>query len=96
MRNIVDVINQLKDVIPSSFHYYLNEILNIACYHAPEQEREDWHKLYEVLIEHIIGFDEAHATLNFNAEWKFEAIHIFSLTPIIDIKNDYHIALGEQ
>ena len=90
MLNISDAIKNIKTVIPNEYHCLFDTIIYDECYQQPEHEREQFHKLYEILMFTIIGFDEECAKFNFDEEWIFEAASIYSGQPIQSFKDDYN------
>lgn len=42
MRDIIDVINQMKAVVPEQYHYAFDAVIKAAKYTAPEGMRPRW------------------------------------------------------
>lgn len=84
MRNIISVIEEIKDEIPFNnydFHEIIDWLINDVSYKAPEQRLECWFKFSEIISRHIPPPPKE--------DWHFKVLSIFSDMPEEDIREAY-------
>lgn len=81
-RNIADVIDQIKAIVPIAEDKLINSmnwVRQDSLYRPPEDSYESWKMLQQTLLK-VIKIPKE--------EWQFEALSIFSMVPIERIKRE--------